>query len=175
MADLRASETRGFQTDRLHLRPFVREDAEEVHRLLDLDPDEPGMTMDERRAAVAFRAMQLAWNEGIGSHAVVAAASGAIVGYAGLDFHLLPTRPSASAEIELFCGIGRAHRGRGYALEACTVLRDHAFETLHIGRLVSVAERRNDRAVHLLTRLGARIQDHPADPDLVIGILEPPE
>lgn len=166
--------TRTLQSARLELRPFAPSDAEEVHRLLDLDPGEPGMTMHERRAAVTFRGTQLAWQGGIGSHAVVLSATGAIVGYAGLQFVLLPTRPLATPELELFCGVGRAHRGNGYALEACTLLRDHAFGTLHLGRLISIAERGNPTAIHLMERLGAEIGPHPADADAVLGTLERP-
>lgn len=164
----------GFETERLALRAFAPSDVEEVHALLDLDPEDPGMSLEERRTAVTYRATQLEWDEGIGSYAVVERASGMIVGYAGLQFHLLQTEPLAAPEIELFYGLGRPYRGKGYAFEACSTLRNHAFETLRVARLVSVTERANDRSVHLLRRLGAQIRDHPTRPDLVIGIIERP-
>lgn len=164
----------GFETEHLVLRPFTLDDVQEVHALLDFDPDVRGMTLDERERAIAFRATQVGWDKGIGSYAIVERASGRIVGYGGLQFHLLPARPLATAELEVFCGLGRAHRGQGYALEVCTMLRDYAFGTLHVGRLVSVTARRNERAVHLMRRLGASVEDHPADPDLVIGVLARP-
>lgn len=165
-----ADSAHGLETERLVLRPFTPGDVQEVHELLDLDPDEPGMTLDERKRAIAFRSTQVVWDRGIGSYAIVERQSGRIVGYGGLQFHLLPDRPVATAELEVFCGFGRAHRGHGYGLEVCSALRDHAFGTLRVGRLVSVTRRANGRAVHLMRRLGARIEDHPADPDLVIGV-----
>jgi RimJ/RimL family protein N-acetyltransferase len=166
-----AEGTYGFETERLVLRPFTEDDVQEVHELLDFDPDVRGMTLEERKRAIAFRATQVGWDQGIGSYAIVERTSGRIVGYGGLQLHLLPTRPLATAELEVFCGLGRPHRGQGYALEVCTMLRDHAFGTLHVGRLVSVTARGNERAVHLMRRLGASVEDHPADPDLVIGVL----
>ena len=165
----------GFETERLVLRPFVLADVTEVHALLDLDPEDPGMSLDERRSAITYRATQLEWDDGIGSYAVVEKASGTIVGYAGLQFHLLAGKPLASSEVELFYGLGRGHRGKGYAFEASSTLRDHAFETLRVARLVSVTERANDRSVHLLRKLGAVIRDHPTRSDLVIGIIERPD
>jgi len=170
----RPTESAGFQTERLALRPFAPSDVEEVHALVDLDPQDPGMTLEQRRTAITYRATQIEWDEGIGSYAVVERASGMIVGYAGLQFHLLATAPLATPEIELFYGLGRAYRGKGYAFEACSTLRNHAFETLRVGRLVSVTERANDRSVRLLRRLGAQIRDHPTRPDLVIGIIDRP-
>ena len=156
------------------LRAFTRDDAEEAHRQLDLDPEDPGMTWAERQAAVAYRATQLEWDEGIGSYAVTERGSGRIVGYAGLQFHLLPTEPLATTELELFYGIGRADRGRGYGFEATSALRDHAFGNLRVARLVSVTEKDNDRSVHLLQKLGARMEEHPTKPHLVLGVIERP-
>jgi RimJ/RimL family protein N-acetyltransferase len=163
-----------FESERLVLRPFRLDDAESLHELLDLDPDDPGMTLKERRAAVTYRVTQLDWDEGIGSYAVEERASGRLVGYAGLQFHLLPMRPVATPELELFCGLGTAYRGMGYAREAAALLRDHAFATLQVGRLVSVTERANQPSIRLLERLGAEIRDHPRRDDLVIGVIDAP-
>jgi RimJ/RimL family protein N-acetyltransferase len=164
----------GFQTERLVVRPFTRRDADALHTLLDLDPDDPGMTRDERRQAVEYRVTQLEWDEGIGSYGIQERATGQLVGYVGLQFHLLETQPHARPEIELFYGLGRSYRGMGYATEACRAMLVHAFGTLHLERLVSVTERANERSVRLLERLGAEVRDHPRRPDLVIGLIAAP-
>ena len=168
---MRRRRTPELTTDRLRIRPFTADDFDGAHRALDIDQEEPGMSREERQAAIAYRITQLDWDGGIGCYAIETRDSRDLIGYVGLQFHLLPGDP-ASPEVELFYKLGRSWWGRGYATEAGRAMLALAFDVLMLRRTVSVTERGNHRSIALLRRLGATISDHPARSDLVIGVIE---
>lgn len=57
-----------------------------------------------------------------------------VVGHCGL----LPKTVDGREEIELVYVIAPAYWGRGYATEAATAIRDHAFRDLRVPRLISL-------------------------------------
>ncbi len=162
-----------LETARLRIRPFRLADVGAAHRVLDLDQAEPGMSRDERQAALAYRITQLEWDDPIGCYAVEDRASGTLIGYVGLQFHVLEGTP-ATSEVELFYKLGRSWWGRGYATEACRAMLGVAFDRVGLARTVSVTERANHASIQLLERLGAVVANHPRRDDLVIGMIQRP-
>ena len=97
--------------------------------------------------------------------------TGQMIGQFGLQLHLLPWTPFATPEVELFCKLGRAYWGAGYALEACLALMTFAFEELHLLRLVTLTQPANLRSVRLAARLGFDLAPAPsAWPAALIGV-----
>lgn len=76
-------------------------------------------------------------------------------GGAPLGFVLIGFEPG-DQEPELGYLFRLAAEGQGYATEAATALRDHAFGALGMGRLVSYIDPANAESVNVARRLGAR-------------------
>ncbi len=149
----------GLETARLVLRPFAASDRDayvalnadpEVRRYLGgvLTPAEAAAEMAEISAFFARR--------GLGMIPVTRKTDGAFLGTCGLS--VLSWYPH---DLELGWRLLPAHWGHGYATEAATAWRDHAFATLGVPRLISVADVPNRRSHAVMARLGMRL-DHTA-------------
>ena len=65
--------------------------------------------------------------------------------------------------------LARAHWGQGFATEAARAVRDYAFETLRLPRLVALIDPGNVRSIRVAERIGLRYDrdamlegyDHP--------------
>lgn len=101
-----------------------------------------------------------------GPYAVVDQGTGDVIGYCGLfyfpDMHGQP-------EIELGYRLRRAAWGQGYATEAARLVRDYAFHTLHIKRLIALIDPDNVPSIRVAEKIGMHYEsevmlegyDHP--------------
>lgn len=60
-------------------------------------------------------------------------------------------------DIELSVLLSEKAEGQGYAHEAMTAVRDHALNTLKWDNIASFVDAENDRAIKLMNRLGAQL------------------
>jgi 8-oxo-dGTP diphosphatase len=143
-----------LRTTRLVLRPLVAEDAAVFHRLInDWEicrrlPDAPfpypaRLAADWIEAAANDREHKRAEQ-----FALVEAASGALIGVAGLRL----AKGQKTAELGYW--LGRAYWGQGFALEAARRLVEWAFAALPISQMTAMVAADNDVSVALLNRLG---------------------
>lgn len=155
-------------TDRLHLRPATPRDAEALYDLF-ADPEvmhglnqEPVSALEDARATI--EAGIGAWrSEGLGPFVLEAVATEpTVVGQAGLMiFDTRGWTPStwanagSHAQPELGWALIRRHWGNGYATEAAAAIRDWAYESRSIDRLVSLISPTNIRSQRVAERLGA--------------------
>lgn len=92
---------------------------------------------------------------GFGLWAVVLRAERQLVGYCGLTrFDDLGDLP----EVEVGYRLARASWGRGFATEAATAVRDHAFGRLGLSRLVALVDPANRRSARVAEKLGMRYE-----------------
>jgi RimJ/RimL family protein N-acetyltransferase len=94
-----------------------------------------------------------AW--GFGMWAVVEKSSGAVIGYCGLTQF---NNPCAPDDVELGYRLARAHWGQGYATEAATATRDHAFAALALPRIIAMIDPRNTASLRVAAKLGMRYE-----------------
>jgi RimJ/RimL family protein N-acetyltransferase len=155
-------------TDRLCLRPWTTQDAEDLFELFADDEvmgglnREPVSTVADARAVIeqgiaGWRADEL------GPFILRTKESGEhLVGQAGLMIFdrrgWTPSnfaRAGSHAQPELGWALIRAHWGNGYATEAAAAIRDWAYESRPITRLVSLISPDNVRSQRVAQRLGA--------------------
>ena len=114
---------------------------------------------------------------GYGPWAVVEKAGGKAIGYCGLFyFPDVNGRP----EIEVGYRLARAYWGRGYATEAVSAARNHAFAVLGLTRLIALIDPANFASLRVAEKAGLR---HEADamlpgytyPDRVYVVTRPAE
>jgi ribosomal-protein-alanine N-acetyltransferase len=146
-----------LETARLCLRPFTAADYDAIHAVY-ADPDVmryvghgAHRTPSETARALRGYADSLA-TRGYGFVAVVERSSGVVVGDAGL--HPLAGR---GPDIELGYTLARSAWGRGYGTEAARALRDHAFATLGVPRVMAQVEPANDASRRVLEKLGMTV------------------
>ncbi|MDY7225666.1 GNAT family N-acetyltransferase [Hyalangium rubrum] len=174
-----------LRTERLLIRPFVREDLDAVFRLFDVELADANMGNEgpQRREG---RKAWLEWTllgydqqahllqPPYGDRAIVLADTGAFVGACGLvacldEFDRIPgLRPAgtlptgrASAEVGLDYAISPAHQGRGYASEAAQALVDYALGELRLTRIIATTSRDNAASIGVMRNLGMRIEENP--------------
>jgi RimJ/RimL family protein N-acetyltransferase len=156
-----------IRTDRLVVRAPTLDDVSALHELF-ADPvvmqglnREAVGDLDESRAVIAggldgWRA------DGLGPFILETAADHRAVGWAGvMIFDTRGWTPSSwtsagdHAQPELGWALMRRHWGLGYATEAAGAIRDWAFDSRPIGRLVSLISPSNVRSRRVALRLGA--------------------
>jgi len=153
MLDL--SEIPVLETERLRLRrPELRDF--EAYAALSADPEVmrfigEGVPQGRRRAWQAFTGMLGHWSvRGYGQFAVESKASGAFLGRVGLY------EPDPWPGIEIAWALAREHWGSGFAPEAAAAVRDWAFGTLKLPRLVSVIIPENRASIRVAEKIGER-------------------
>jgi len=92
---------------------------------------------------------------GFGPYAVVTKNDQGVIGYCGLFY--FPDL-DGQAEIEVGYRLARSAWGKGYATEAATAVRDYAFETLGIKRLISMIDPSNTASIHVATKIGMQYE-----------------
>ena len=92
---------------------------------------------------------------GFGLWAVIERQTEQTIGYCGLShFDDIAGQP----EIEIGYRLARESWGRGYATEAARAVRDYAFHTLNISRLISIIDPRNTASVKVAEKTGLRYE-----------------
>ena len=191
-----------LRTARLTIRPFVLDDLDAIHHLLDVelravDFGTAGAgTRDARRewlewTVLNYRQLADLNQPPYGERAVVLDDDGSLIGACGFvpclnAFaqipSLSPTRLSAegiyTAEVGLYYAFAPAHQRRGYATEAVKALITFAFAELMLHRIVATTTYDNEPSIGVMRRLGMRIERNPLpDPPWlqVVGVLDKPE
>jgi ribosomal-protein-alanine N-acetyltransferase len=189
-----------LETAHLRIRPFVMEDLDEVHRLLDVELGNADLGTEETEA-LAERAEWLRWTvlnyvqlaklrqPPYGDRAVILKSSGQLIGACGFvpclsAFEQLPgfgcqdkqEGPGLhSSELGLFYAISPAQQRRGYGAEAAQALVAYAFRHLQLRRVVATTTFDNVTSIAVMRKLGMRIVRNPRpDPPWlqVVGFLE---
>ena len=181
-----------LETERLIIRPFVLDDLDAVHHLLD---DDLGarQTLEARRQWLQWSVLnyeQLAhlYQPPYGDRAIVLRGSGQLIGSCGLvPALILGTLPyfrslsdkvdanRAFPEFGLYYGLFREQRGQGYATEAAQALIDYAFGQLNLIRIIATTTDDNQASMKVMRRLGMQIERNPHPEPAwfqVVGILE---
>lgn len=156
-------------TERLVLRQFVESDAAAMEHVL-CDPEVMRFSN-----GVAHPQWVPTWIDhrrrdydrlGFGLWAVERAEDGVVIGYCGLS--LFPDI-DGSPEIEVGYRLRRNAWGRGHATEAATAVRDLAFGSLGVERLVAIVDPANHASVNVARKVGMTYEkdvmldgyDHP--------------
>lgn len=157
-------------TERLTLRHFHILDAESMYRVFG-DPDvmrfgDGVQTKDwvQDWLHTCLERYHLTW--GFGPYAVVKIPNQEVIGYCGLFYF-----PEVNGRPEVEIGYRLAHSawGKGYATEAARAVRDHAFHTLGIERLIALIDPSNTASIRVAEKIGMRYEtdvmfegyDHP--------------
>jgi RimJ/RimL family protein N-acetyltransferase len=157
-------------TKRLLLRPLHLGDAQAMGSVFG-DP-EVMRYGDGVKAPAWVREWIARWTDdlydrwGFGMWAVVEKPGRTVLGYCGLS--RFPGR-CASGETELGYRLARAHWGRGFATEAARAVRDYAFGTSRLPRLIALIDPENAPAIRVAEKIGLRYDrdamlagyDHP--------------
>ena len=138
---------------RLTLRTFRRDDLP-LYAALNADPEVVrylgGAPLSrEYSDEIAAWAQKRFAEEGLGLLAAERRNDGAFLGMCGL--HHLEALPD---DVEIAWRLAREHWCHGYATEAATASLDHGFGMLRLLRVISVADRDNERSIAVMRRLG---------------------
>jgi ribosomal-protein-alanine N-acetyltransferase len=165
-----------LETERLVLRRLTMDDVDalaEIYR----DPDvrryfpEGTLTHEETRDEVAWIIDVYYGRFGFGLWATVLKESGALIGRCGLlpwtavpgpggelTIQHVAERPpgpaGSSLEVELAYLLARPYWGRGLATEAAQAIVAHAFEDLHLPRLICLFEPENGASRRVAEKVG---------------------
>ncbi len=175
-----------LESTRLLIRPFIMDDLQDVHRLLDVELAEAHLGTDkyeslsERTEWLQWAVMnhaQLAklYQPPYGDRAVVLKSTGQLIGACGyvpclMPFEQLPgfggklkTQAEGlySTEFGLFYAISPAHQRQGYATEAAQALIDYAFKELKLRRVIATTTYDNAASMGVMRKLGMRIERNP--------------
>ncbi len=152
-----------IETERLLLRKPRAEDAPGLLEAF-ADPEAmryigDGSTTDLAGSEEAIRRWHERWDTwGVGMFVVERVEDAPVLGRAGF-LRWDPERwEIGGSETELGWGLAREHWGSGYATEAARALRDWAFDSRGLTRLISLIQEGNVRSFCVAERLGERYE-----------------
>jgi RimJ/RimL family protein N-acetyltransferase len=141
------------ETPRLLLRTWRPEDRP-AFAAINADPAVmehiSGEPMSRSASDALVDRIEEQWSQrGYGLYAVELRETGEFVGFVGLNHHrALPD------EVEIGWRLARHVWGRGLATEAARAVRDIAFETLQLPRLISITVAANTRSLRVMEKIG---------------------
>ena len=142
-----------LETQRLRLRQFRHEDLD-AYAAICADPEVmrylgTGVTLNRNDTWRAMAGILGHWKLlGYGMFAMEIRETGVLIGRTGyLD-------PPGWPGFELGWVLGRPWWGKGYAVEAATRCRDHAFEAMGRDRLISLIRPDNHRSIKVAEKIG---------------------
>jgi len=167
------------ETERLILRQFRISDRKAMNRVFGdakvMHFGDGPKTAQWVHDWLCHRLQQYQQNSGIGPWAVVEKAGSETIGYCGLfSFPDICGQP----EIEIGYRLAWPYWGRGYATEAACAVRDYAFNTLGISRLIAMIDPHNIASIRVAEKIGMRYEkdvmfEGYTHPDRVYAIERP--
>jgi RimJ/RimL family protein N-acetyltransferase len=154
-------------TPRLRLRRWEPAD-EPLMAAINRDPEVTrflNRPTDEDAVEAFFGVLTDHWvRHGFGFYAVETRGDGRFIGFAGVAYPSF--LPELAERPELGWRLARHAWGRGYATEAASAARDHAFSRLQLTELISIIHPDNARSKRLARRLGMTIEQTVHNPIL---------
>ncbi|HSN16772.1 MAG TPA: GNAT family N-acetyltransferase [Gammaproteobacteria bacterium] len=144
------------ESPRLFARPWRPGDRPVFMQRFVQDPDmmlyiNHGKAWDDAKVDAYFERQRRFLGElGCGVGAVVLKESGLVVGGAGIQ------PQDRSGDYELAWSIWKEHWNKGYATEIASALKDHAFRTMKLKRIVAVADVPNLASIRIMQKIGMR-------------------
>lgn len=143
-----------MNTERLLIRPFTLDDAEEYLPLVS-DPevirytgDAAQGSVDAARAIIESHPLRDYAVHGFGRMACIERRSGRLIGFSGLKFL------DALQEVDIGYRFLPAYWGMGYATESARALMQHGQEEFGISRIIGLVQPANAASAHVLAKLG---------------------
>ncbi len=189
-----------LETERLVIRPFIMDDLDAIHQLLDIDlmtaefGTEGATTRHEREQWLqwtisSYEELAKLNQPPYGDRAIVLKQTQQVIGACGFvpsfgPFDQLPSFSSSeqnagvhfkSPEFGLFYALTPTCQRQGYTTEAVRVLIHYAFTQLNLKRIVATTTYNNEASIGVMRKVGMRIETNPyPDPPWfqVVGILE---
>jgi RimJ/RimL family protein N-acetyltransferase len=143
-----------IDTERLLLRQFMLEDAEDVFRIhsdpevLRYTGDTAPADVEETRLMLAERPMADYERYGFGRWACILKATGELIGGAGLKY--LPEM----SEVDLGYRLRRDCWGQGLATEAAWACVEYGFISLRLPQIIGLVESANAASIRVLEKTG---------------------
>ena len=147
--------TQALETHRLLLRPFRKEDAEDMYRNWASDPEVTRyLTWPAHSSVEATRGLMDYWipqyeNGGFFNWAIVLKETGAVIGSIAV---VRLEEPIGEAEIG-YC-LGRAFWGQGLMPEALRTVMDYLFDTVGVNRVMAGHDIRNPNSGKVMQKAG---------------------
>ncbi|MCB0076664.1 MAG: GNAT family N-acetyltransferase [Anaerolineales bacterium] len=144
-----------LESERLILRHQRLDDLEALFALY-ADPDlrryipDAPTTLEETREELAWHQHGHATRPELGLWATILKADGTYLGRCGL----LPWTLDGREEVEVAFLIAKSHWGRGLATEAARAIRDYAFTTLGLQRLICLIDPANRGSIRVAEKIG---------------------
>ena len=146
-------------TERLFLRHFHILDAEAMQRVFG-DPEvmrfgDGAQTKEWVDAWLRTCLERYYRTWGFGPYAVVEKHSQDLIGYCGLFYF---PDINGQPEVEIGYRLVRSAWGRGYATESASAIRNYAFTTLGIKRLIAIIDPSNAASIRVAEKIGMQYE-----------------
>jgi [ribosomal protein S5]-alanine N-acetyltransferase len=142
-------------TERLFLRTFHVLDAEAMYQVFG-DPEVMRFSNGVQTKEWVQDWLRLCLERyyqtwGFGPYAIVEKRSETVIGYCGLFYF---PDINGQPEVEIGYRLARSAWGQGYATEAALAVRDYAFTTLGMKRLIAMIDPSNTASVRVAKKIG---------------------
>jgi [ribosomal protein S5]-alanine N-acetyltransferase len=148
-----------LETPRLLLRRFIPEDVNALFALY-CDPEirqyfpDGTLSFDDTKKELEWFLQGHPSHPELGLWATIHKDSSSFIGRCGL----LPWTIDEVQEIEIAYLLGKSYWGQGLATEAAQAIKDYAFSTLQLSRLICLIDPENDASKKVAQRIGMTLE-----------------
>jgi len=184
-----------FENDRIIVRPFVEDDLQTIHRILDQTFGDGTnianeTALQERKSWLTWSMLSQEWfpkmeQTPYSDRAIVLKTTDQVIGSVGYvplrDVYWqipelgIAARGFATTEVGLFWVIDPPHQRQGYATEAAQAMIDHAFKHWRLARILATTDYSNVASQAVMRKLGMKLTRNPLPEPRwlqVVGMLE---
>jgi ribosomal-protein-alanine N-acetyltransferase len=148
-----------IETARLMMRPFVKDDIDDLHRLW-IDPGVRKFLWDdqilprETAVAVVESSIESFVKHGFGFWTICFRTDPRLIGFTGLRH--FAEDGAESSEVEILYGLAPEYWGMGIAVEAAGAVLRYGFEKLNLAQIYAGADPPNAASFRVIGKLGMR-------------------
>lgn len=153
-----------LETQRIFLRHFVMEDLDDLFafyrdpEVVRYIPDAP-RSYDEAKKELEWFLNGHPKHPALGLWATVHKETGQFIGRCGL----LPWTIDGQQEVEVAFALSKAFWGQGLGTEIARALVQHAFEHVHLSRLICLIEHGNQASINVAAKIGMTFEREARD------------
>lgn len=145
-------------SERLIIRHLLLEDAESLDRIFgdaEVMKYGDGIQAHEWVRRWVHGVLEQYNQRGFGPYAVLERSSTNLIGYCGLFYF---ANVNGKPEVEIGYRFVRSAWGKGFASEAAATVRDYAFTSLRLERLIAIIDPSNSASIRVATKIGMKYE-----------------
>jgi ribosomal-protein-alanine N-acetyltransferase len=145
-----------LETERCIVRPFTQEDAENLMPILGSEAVMHYSMTGAMDLSTILTTIEdwIALYERYGFAPWAVMHNNMLIGYAGLDIRVV----KEIEQVQITFRLAESHWGQGFATELAIAIRDYAFTSLGLSKVIAIIDPDNQASIRTISKIGMRFE-----------------